>query len=102
MLAGAILAAIVTLVLAANANAQEFHAKFSGFNEVGALNAETGAIFSQGQATLALNLNKQLQSLNYTLIYSNLVSVLQAISISAKCMCPEVPPAPVCVRARSR
>jgi hypothetical protein len=78
VLAEAILAAAVAAVPAAYANAQEFHAKFSGFNEVGALNAETGAILSNGQATLALKLNKQLQSLTYTLTYSNLVAVMQA------------------------
>jgi CHRD domain-containing protein len=70
MLMAAILAAIA--VPATCANAQNFHAKFSGFNELGALNAETGAILSKGQATIALKLNKQLKTLNYTLTYSNL------------------------------
>ena len=73
VLAGAILAAAATAVAAAYANAQEFHAKFSGFNEVGGVGAgQTGAIFSQGQATIALKLNNKLQSLNYTLAYSGL------------------------------
>jgi hypothetical protein len=53
------------------ASAQQFQAKFSGFNEVGALNAETGAILSAGQGTLILQLNQQAQSLTYTLTYSN-------------------------------
>jgi CHRD domain-containing protein len=74
VLARAILAAAVTTASAAYANAQEFNAKFSGFNELGALNNETGAIFSTGQATLTLNLNRQQQSLTYSLTYSNLVS----------------------------
>jgi hypothetical protein len=74
VLAGTILAATVTAVPVAYANAQEFHAKFSGFNELGALNNETGAIFSTGQATLTLNLNRQQQSLTYTLTYSDLVA----------------------------
>jgi len=55
VLAGAILAAAVTTMVSLYANAQEFHAKFSGFNEIGPLGAgETGAIFSQGQAALRL------------------------------------------------
>jgi hypothetical protein len=72
MLAGAILAAAVTAMSAAGANAQQFQTTFSGFEEVGALNAETGAVLSPGQATLALNLNQQAKSLTYTLTYSGL------------------------------
>ena len=73
VLAGAILAAAATAVPTAYANAQEFHAKFSGFNEIGGLGAgETGAIFSQGQAALKLKLNTKLQTLNWTLTYSGL------------------------------
>jgi hypothetical protein len=74
----AILAAAVTAVPATYANARDFHATFSGFNELGALNAETGAINSDGQATLALTLNTKMQTLSYTLTYSNLVLVTQA------------------------
>ena len=70
--------AAAAFLLPACANAQEFHAKFSGFFEVGALNNETGAIFSQGQATLKLKLDRKLQSLAYTLTYSDLVDVQQA------------------------
>jgi hypothetical protein len=77
-LAGAILVAAIFAVPVTHARAQEFHAKFSGFNELGALNSETGAIFSKGEATLALKLNKKMQTLNYTLTYSNLVLVTQA------------------------
>ena len=72
LLAPAILAAGVTAVSVGCANAQQFQAVFSGFNEVGALNAETGAILSTGQAKVNLTLNTQLQSLNYTLTYSGL------------------------------
>jgi hypothetical protein len=43
-----------------------------GLNELGGSNAETGAILSNGQATLKLTLNTQLQSLEYTLTYSSL------------------------------
>ena len=79
VLTGAILAAAVTAVPFAYANAQEFHAKLSGFKEVGALNAETGAIFSPGQGTLKLKLNTKLQSVNWTLSYSDLsANVTQA------------------------
>ena len=79
VLTGAILAAAVIAVPFAYANAQEFHAKLSGFKEVGALNAETGAIFSPGQGTLKLKLNTKLQSVNWTLSYSDLsANVTQA------------------------
>jgi hypothetical protein len=60
-----------TAMSAPYASAQQFQAKFSGFNELGALNSETGAILSAGQATLILHLNQQAQSLTYTLTYSN-------------------------------
>jgi CHRD domain len=68
----AILAAIVTTVSVAYANAQQFQATLSGFNEVPL------ALFSAGQGTLTLHLNRQQQSLTYTLTYSNLGSVTQA------------------------
>ena len=72
-LARAILAAFVTAISVGYANAQQqFQAIFSGLNELGALNAETGAILSNGQAKLSLTLNTQLQSLTYTLTYSGL------------------------------
>ena len=75
MLARVILAAVVTAMSVGYANAQQFQAVFSGFNEIGGLGAgETGAILSTGQATLRLTVNTQLQSLNYTLTYSNLGS----------------------------
>ena len=79
VLAGAILAAAVAIISATYANAQEFRATLSGFQELGALNSETGAIFTKGQGTLQLKLDEKLQSLTYTLTYSNLTSaVLQA------------------------
>lgn len=59
-------------VLASAANAQEFHARLSGFNEVGALNAETGAILTNGQGTLDLKLDRNASTVTYTLTYSNL------------------------------
>jgi CHRD domain len=68
----AIVAAVMTTSLAVSANAQQFEATFSGFLEVGGVGAgQTGAIFSAGQGTLTLRLNRQQQSLAYTLNYSN-------------------------------
>jgi CHRD domain len=77
LLAPAILAAAC---FALPANAEEFSAKFSGFQEIGGLGAgETGAILSPGKATLQVDLNKNAHTLNYTLIYSGLTSpILQA------------------------
>jgi len=53
---------------------EEFSAKLSGFQEVGALNSETGAIFSPGKGTIQLDLKKNAQTLTYTLTYSGLVA----------------------------
>ena len=64
--------AAATIGMLSVANAQEFHARFSGVNEVGALNAETGAILSDGQGTVDLKLNKNASTLAYTLTYSGL------------------------------
>jgi CHRD domain-containing protein len=71
LLAVASIAALL-FVSSARADAQEFSAKFSGFNEIGALNAATGAILSEGQGTLKLDLNRAAQTLDYTLTYSGL------------------------------
>jgi hypothetical protein len=69
----------VLLLMSVPARAQEFSAKFSGFQEVGGLGAgETGAILSTGQATLKLTLDKTAQTLTYTLTYSGLTNVLQS------------------------
>jgi len=51
---------------------EDFHARFSGFNEVGALNNETGAIFSQGKGSLSLRLDRTNHIISFTLKYSNL------------------------------
>jgi hypothetical protein len=72
-----VLASLAALLLmsSARADAQQFSAKFSGFNEIGGLGAgETGAILSGGQATLNLNLDRIAQTLTYTLTYSGLSS----------------------------
>src|SRR5262249_34132667 len=71
-----ILATMVTIALPTTyANAQEFHAKFSGINVVDV------PVLSQGQATITLNLNKKLQSLRYTLTYSGLSANVFQIGI---------------------
>jgi hypothetical protein len=77
---GALVTAVTFAPLAlANSHVEEFHAVFSGFNEVGALNAETGAILSDGKATLRLKLDRVQQSLSYTLTFSGLgTAVTQA------------------------
>jgi hypothetical protein len=67
------------LVSFAPANAQPFSSKLSGFNEIGALNALTGAILTEGQGTLTANLDTAAQTLTYTLTYSGLsANVTQA------------------------
>jgi len=70
--------AALLLVSSARADAQEFSAKFSGFNEIGALNSETGAILSDGQGTLKLNLDRVAKTATYELTYSGLKDVTQA------------------------
>lgn len=77
--AGTVLPAVVLLLFSVPACAQEYSAKFSGFEEVGGLGAgETGAILSTGRATLKLTLDKTAQTLTYTLTYSGLTNVLQS------------------------
>jgi len=69
----AMLAVVVTTASAAYANAQQFQATLSGFNEIGGLGAgETGAILTNGRGTLTVN--TQPNSFTYTLTYSNLTS----------------------------
>jgi len=77
--AGAMPAAVMLLLLSVPVRAQEYSAKFSGFQEVGGLGGgETGAILSTGQARLKLTLDKTAQMLTYTLTYSGLTNVLQS------------------------
>ena len=73
------LAAATLLCLSVPARTQDYSTKYSGFKEVGGLGAgETGAILSTGQATLKLNVDKDTQTLTYTLTYSGLTNVTQA------------------------
>jgi CHRD domain len=56
---------------------EEFHATFSGFNEVGALGAgETGAILSAGTGHLRLDLDRATQTLKFHLTFSGLSSAV--------------------------
>ena len=58
---------------------QEFSGRLSGFNELGALNAQTGAILSDGKGTIKLTVDKTSQTIAYELTYSDLSSaVLQS------------------------
>jgi hypothetical protein len=43
----------------------------NGFNELGALNNETGAILSNGTGTVSLRLNQRAATIDYTLSYSD-------------------------------
>jgi len=77
MLLGAILSGLsVSPAVLASPHVEEFHAVFSGFNEVGGLNAQSGAILSDGRATLELKLNRGDQTLSFTLKYSCLASAV--------------------------
>jgi hypothetical protein len=72
-------AAAALVFASASAHAEKFSTVFSGFNEVGALNAETGAILSEGTATLDLDLNRSAQTLTFKLTFSGLsTAVTQA------------------------
>ena len=53
------------------ANSEEFSARLSGFQELGALNNQTGAILSAGTATLKLDLDRSAKTISYALTYSN-------------------------------
>ena len=69
-LGGMLLAGGLAGLSAGFAQAQEFGARLNGFEELGALNAETGAIRSAGKGTLSLDVDKSQAS--YTLTYSGL------------------------------
>ncbi len=67
---GAMLAAVLFVLSSTPASAQEYFARLSGFQEVGGLNNETGAILSTGQGTLKLTVDKTAQTIAYTLTYT--------------------------------
>jgi hypothetical protein len=58
------------MLLGADASATEFHGTFSGFEEVGPLNAETGAVLSPAKATVDLDLNRQARTITFKLTFS--------------------------------
>ena len=66
-----LVAASVVSLFASKAHAQEFSARLNGFEELGAQNAESGAIHSNGKGTLELTLDRDAGTLTYTLTYSN-------------------------------
>ncbi len=71
-----IVSAGVLALWAGHANAEEFSARLNGFEELGALNNQTGAILSEGTGTVSLTLGKKAGgktagAIDYTLTYSN-------------------------------
>jgi hypothetical protein len=68
-----------------NNNNNQYSATLSGFQEVGGLNAETGAILSPAQGTLTLNVDRSNQFINFQLTYSGFTNnvLLAARSRSA-------------------
>jgi hypothetical protein len=65
---------MVTSVVALSAGyacAQDFSARLNGFEELGAQNAETGAILSDGKGRFNLTLDRHAGTITYTLTYSN-------------------------------
>jgi hypothetical protein len=78
-IAGVTMAALVMLSAAyaqaqeaADARAQQYIAHLTGFDEVGQITGPyTGAILADGTATLKLSLDKNAQTINYTLTYTN-------------------------------
>jgi hypothetical protein len=62
----------ILIVHADDDNVIKFTAKLDGFQELGALNNETGAILTDGIGTLHLTLDKKAQSLSFELTYSGL------------------------------
>ena len=73
MLMGALIAtAGLTAPAMSSPGTEEFRAVLVGFNEIGELNAETGAILSPGTGTLDLKLDRNSQTLTFTLKFQNL------------------------------
>jgi len=71
-----IVSAGVLALWAGHANAEEFSARLNGFEELGALNNQTGAILSDGTGTVSLTLGKKAGgkkagAIDYALTYSN-------------------------------
>jgi hypothetical protein len=73
---GALVAATALTSAAVAHDATEFHATLSGFEEVGGLNNESGAILSEGRGTLDLKLDRRTQTIWFSLHFSNLTSMV--------------------------
>jgi hypothetical protein len=58
-----------------------FSARLDGFQEVGALNNETGAIHTAGQGSVKLTLHRDTDTIDYLLTYSGLTSPVQQAHI---------------------
>ena len=67
----AVLLAMLVVFSASFAFAEEFKTRLNGFQELGAINAQTGAIRSNGTGTLRLNLDKNSGTATFTLTYSD-------------------------------
>jgi hypothetical protein len=61
-LIGSALCSGVFALCISHAGAQEFTGKLSGFQELGALNNQTGAILSNGTGTVKLDLDQKSQT----------------------------------------
>src|ERR1700730_13066160 len=70
LLVASLVAAVVTFS-ASYGYAAEFSARLNGFNELGALNNQSGAVLSDGTGTVKLTLHKEAGKIDYTLTYSN-------------------------------
>jgi hypothetical protein len=76
MLVGTLLAAALATPAVGSRGIQEFHASLVGFNEIGELNNESGAILSTGNGTLDLKLDLTSQTITYTLKFEDLSSAV--------------------------
>ena len=68
------LTVVLATLMAGPALAQEYKAQLNGFFELGALNAETGAILTSGIGKLTLDVDPNSQTAAYSLTYSGLTS----------------------------
>src|SRR5438105_8034973 len=69
LLEASLVAAVATFA-ASYGYAAEFSARLNGFNELGALNNQTGAVLSDGTGTVSLQLNQKAGTIDYELTYS--------------------------------
>ena len=70
-LIGIALCAGVLALCGGRADAEQFSARLDGFQELGALNNQTGAVLSNATGTLELNLDENSGKATWTLTYSN-------------------------------